>query len=41
MITAAALIALDYFNVEYSAWLFVVTVIQDLAVCHFAVRGAK
>lgn len=41
MITAAALIALDYFKVDYYTWLFVVTVMQDLAVFQLCVRGAK
>lgn len=35
MITAAALIALGYFKVDYSSWLFVVTVIQDLVICSY------
>lgn len=38
MITAAALIALGYFEVDYSSWLFVVTVIQDLVICSYFER---
>ncbi|MGL5326791.1 MAG: hypothetical protein ACRC91_19050 [Aeromonas sp.] len=41
MITVAALIALGYFKVEYSAWLFAVTVIQDLALIDFMMKVAK
>lgn len=38
MITAAALIALGYFKVDYSSWLFVITVIQDLVICSYFER---
>lgn len=40
MITAASLIALSYFNIEYTYWIFVITVIQDLAICS-AMRGLE